>query len=208
MFTEAMLIVISSDSFLSNETQKIVSLFEAGLETFHLRKTRATALEYRKILEEIPEKFHRRIVLHDFHNLVENMEVKGVHLKERKRCELEEKKSLVAQCLVWQNKGLSVSTSYHNTEVLEQEQAPFDYAFLSPVFDSISKKEYKQKKFQLPSISFPIVALGGLAISNIPTAFAWGYNGVALLGIVWNAENCAEAFARIKQVYEKNFKYK
>lgn len=64
--------------------------------------------------------------------------------------------------------GQTVSTSFHGLAQLQQEYGDLDYAFLSPIFNSISKEGYQQA-FDLETLSehvkaskYPLVALGGI----------------------------------------------
>jgi thiamine-phosphate pyrophosphorylase len=87
---------------------------------------------------------------------------------------------------------LSVSRSCHSFDDVSAPGSS-DYAFLSPVFDSISKTGYKQaftpqqlyeaKERQI--INENVIALGGITSDKIPTACRYGFGGVAVLGALW-----------------------
>lgn len=198
-----MLIVVSSEGMPNKEVEVLCTLFTNGLRILHLRKPNTTEIAYCKLLESIPVVFHQYIVLHDYHHLVERFTVRGVHLKEGKRQALSQQERLEQEVLKWRQKGLTVSSSFHDTESLKDQASIFDYVFLSPVFDSISKDRYKQKEFHLPSVKTPIVALGGVESKKISKAMAMGYDGVAVLGSVWNSKSCTDSFKEIKQAYEQ-----
>ncbi len=63
--------------------------------------------------------------------------------------------------------NMTISTAFHDLQQLDVEYGALDYAFLSPIFDSISKAGY-QAAFDLNDLTtciaacnIPLVALGG-----------------------------------------------
>ena len=78
----------------------------------------------------------------------------------------------------------------------------FSYAFLSPVFDSISKADYKAKQFDLSlrkKTSTKLIALGGITEENQYRAIDMGFDGVAMMGSIWNSEDKIKTFKNISQ---------
>lgn len=165
-----MLIVISSPAPLHTEASLINQLFDEGMPVFHLRKPEFTEKEYRKLLEQINSKYLNRTVLHNFHNIASEYVVKGIHGKNEN----------------------AVSCSTHALDEFNGLNNNFKYAFLSPVFDSISKKNYKAKKFDLSkrtNFKTKLIALGGINETNCAKAYELGFDGVAMLGCIWNSED-------------------
>lgn len=198
-----MLIVIAPDKFLKNEVKILVELFSNGLEVFHLRKNNVEEIFYHKFLETIPQSVLSSVVLHEYHNLSERFSVRGIHLKERQRKELIVQGKLEKYVQTYQRKGLTVSTGFHCTAELGKYAPLFDYVFLSPIFDSISKKGYRQQKFVLPDVATPIVAMGGIAKENLRETLNMKFRGVAILGAVWTKKNPVQCFLKIKQTYDE-----
>jgi thiamine-phosphate pyrophosphorylase len=98
---------------------------------------------------------------------------------------------------------------FHSLEELENYKMKYDYAFLSPIFDSISKVGYKtshefheltrNKLEKIRVISGKnIIALGGIDEDKIETCFELGFAGVAVLGAIWNSASPIEKFKRLK----------
>jgi thiamine-phosphate pyrophosphorylase len=172
-------IVITSEKFLEKEEQALNMLFESGLEILHLRKPGSEKTEFEDLLRKISEQYHSRIVIHDHFSLTEEYDLKGVHLNRRNP--------------VYEgNKHLSVSCSCHTLgEVSECKK--YDYLFLSPIFDSISKSGYTSgfsdndllKAAGEGIIDSKVVALGGVDASNIGNLKSYGFGGAAVLGILW-----------------------
>lgn len=189
------LIIISNETFFKNEAILINALFEAGLEVFHLRKPNASKDELMELLNEIKPKYRNRITLHPIaigshHEIAEEFGINRLHFKEENRPNFKRKE------------GFIYSTSFHDVETAEKEGEAFDYYFLSPIFDSISKEGYQGT--QMISPSSKAVALGGISLENLEKVKELGYESIAVLGTIWeNPENAMERFIRIKNKLER-----
>jgi thiamine-phosphate pyrophosphorylase len=192
------LIVISCPNEIRDEVKIITELFESGLSTFHLRKPDHKVKDYQTCLKNIPEKYHDKIVIHSHYQLSEIYNVKGFHLPEKVR------QNPVESDFENLKNYKIISTSFHSLESLNDNKDIYDYVFLSPVFDSISKINYfsaynfKDVSNALSKIRFDVIALGGVNILNINQAYKMGFKGVALLGVVWKSNNPATAFSEIR----------
>ncbi|MDR1884528.1 MAG: thiamine phosphate synthase [Prevotella sp.] len=174
------LIVVTSENIFEGEADLLNRLFERGMDVLHLRKPSASEDEIRKLLLQTDRKFHDRIVLHDRFALTGSFCLKGVHLNSRHPVRPQTPVS-------------SLSRSCHSLGELV-DIAGFDYVFLSPIFDSISKAGYTQafteeelleaKAGEL--INDKVIALGGVHIENIPVAKGYGFGGVAVSGALWS----------------------
>ena len=92
------------------------------------------------------------------------------------------------------------STGFHSLEELQQDWQCLDYAFLSPIFDSISKKGYLAGGFNIEEVTsalaaapLPVYALGGVTAERIPLLKKMGFAGVGVIGTVWDAEDPLQA---------------
>jgi thiamine-phosphate pyrophosphorylase len=186
------LIVISNPFNVNNEHEIVCSLFENGLNCYHLRKPDFTREQMEEILELVPKEYLGRIVLHSHHGLVEQFQLKGAHSK---------------LPFYSSSEGKSLSASFHSIEECIGCKEEYDYAFLSPVFDSISKRNYKATLDKEKLSSFlngsgrkEIIAMGGINEQTIPVAKEYGFDGVATLGAVWMADDPVEKFRRLLSV--------
>ncbi|WP_010177835.1 thiamine phosphate synthase [Aquimarina agarilytica] len=195
-----MLIVITSEISIENEAQKINQLFEAGLECLHFRKPSLTIEQYRFLLNQIDKQSHNRIVVHHFHELINEFNLKGIHFPEQKRIDHIDNPG--RYFLNLEMYGKTISSSFHKPETLANCEFEFDYHFLSPVFSSISKEGYEGKGFDVNHIDKRIIALGGINETNIPETYQLGFNGVAVLGSVWKSENVLKSFERLKDTIQ------
>jgi thiamine-phosphate pyrophosphorylase len=178
-------IIITYPTAFPSELEQIVQVLEKEDCRLHLRKPEYSEMEYEVLLQAIPAKYHSRIVLHDYFHLAEKYKVGGLHFSTLKRNQI----SKLADLRI---SKLSLSTSTHSIEELIGLNNEFDYAFLSPIFPSISKEGYEgnldmqavQAYLQKPHQT-KVIALGGIDDSKIAQLQEWGFDGYAMLGNIW-----------------------
>ena len=192
-----MLIVISNPKPLKNEASLINRLFDEGLLLFHLRKPESSSQELVLLLQEINPIHYSKIALHSCHFLAKSFGINRLHYNETSRKQLTDTDFEVST-----KDGLILSTSIHSVEDYNLLSDHFSYAFLSPVFDSISKADYKAKQFDLSlrkKTSTKLIALGGITEENQYRAIDMGFDGVAMMGSIWNSEDKIKTFKNISQ---------
>ncbi len=205
-----MLIVITSPDRIENESELINQLFAEGLEILHLRKPTWIKPAYESLLKSIPPEHKRKVVLHQFHELASKYNIKGLHLREENRLQISVTE-LVELKKELKRKNLTISSSFHSSEEIERHKNVFDYVFLSPVFDSISKPDYlrndalgRMNDKWKSTIKTDIIALGGIDASNISKTKEMGFNGAAVLGAIWKKPEMAlKTFKQIRTNYLK-----
>jgi len=192
------LIVISSSESFLQEAQLINQLFEAGMNCFHLRKPGYNAEEVNDLIQNINPKNHSKIALHQHHFLAGKNSIKRLHFTEQMRNKTEEK-----DLQQLKQQGFTLSTSIHQAEMISKMQQ-FDYVFLSPVFNSISKAGYigfADASFTIQkSVSGPeVIALGGIDASNIHQLKTMDFDGAAVLGSIWQQPELAVSNFKVLQ---------
>ncbi len=189
-----MLIVISPPEALANEASLINKLFESGMQLFHLRKPHATKEEVRLLLNEIQPEYRKGVVLNQFYELSEEFGINRFHFSTDKRNRSEH--------TAWKKEGNVLSTSTHELKEYTSLESCFDYAFLSPVFDSISKSLYKKVQFEIKEkTNVKLIALGGITATNCNEVKQLGFDGIAVLGGIWQQQDPVESFKEIKRVW-------
>ena len=196
------LIVISPPENKTDEINILHSLFNCGLQTFHLRKPDFSKKEIEKYLLRISPEFYPRIVLHNHYELTLKYGLKGIHLTEKS-------KKNTSKIFLDHFKNKSISASFHSIQDVLKCRRNYEYIFLSPVFDSISKKEYASR-FDNQNISalfdkikkrkkniLPVIALGGMNLQTINKAKQLGFSGAAMLGGIWENDNPEKVFKEI-----------
>lgn len=170
--SDFIVIALTSPVFYPGEEiaiEKILSANQADL--LHIRKPGASEKDIESLIMKIKPELYPRIKLHEEFQLLEKYPLGGVHLNSRNPV----KHPLAKTC----------SASVHTIQELG-EIDNLDYYFLSPVFDSISKKGYKAA-FNLASLSpflkdKKVVALGGVTPDKFPILKNLGFSGAAMLG--------------------------
>ncbi|AZJ36528.1 thiamine phosphate synthase [Tenacibaculum singaporense] len=199
-----MIVLIAPEKDIPNEIEILQQLFEEGLEYYHFRKPDKNYEEHVVYLNQIDEKYHHRIVTHYFHELINEFNLKGIHFQEQKRIDALENGS---EYFIGLNMiGKTMSSSFHEPSALVNCDIEFDYHLLSPVFSSISKKGYEGRGFNVNHIEKTIIGMGGINTDTIQKTLELGFQGIGVLGGVWNTENPVESFKNIKRHYEKNMK--
>lgn len=197
-----MIVLIAPENDIENEIKILHQLFEMGLEFYHFRKPYKNYEDHVLYLNQIDKKYHDRIVVHYFHELINEFNLKGIHFQEQKRRDVLENGS---QYFIGLNMiGKTMSSSFHEPEELDSCDIEFDYHLLSPVFSSISKKGYEGKGFDVNHIDKMIIGMGGINDNTIKETIQLGFQGIGVLGGVWNTENPIESFKNIKEEYEKS----
>ncbi len=220
-----MLIVLTSEKELTNEAMLLNQLFDNGLEVLHLRKPSFDIGGYRKLLIKIDKRHLSKIMIHQYHDLCAEFDLKGIHLQEQLRIDLGStldnyvsswksgvgslklNTTVTSTPLSHQNqkttKNYKVSSSFHEPEDLANCNIEFDYHLLSPVFSSISKEGYKGRGFDVNHIDKKIIGMGGVNAETIPKVLALGYQGIGVLGGIWNTEKPIDSFKQIRRYYEE-----
>jgi thiamine-phosphate pyrophosphorylase len=187
------ILLITPSSIGKKEPDIWCELFEVGLKRLHLRKPDATPQEVSKLLDQLPEQYHSRIVLHRFPELLNDYNFAGYHHRANEKP-------------IGKISG-TTSRSFHQLEELKANNKFLDYVFFGPVYESISKKGYK------PRVSMPelgavlhtnkktkkgtqVYALGGVRRKKIPELFDLGFDGVALYGSIWGKKDPVHALEK------------
>ncbi|MFQ3226514.1 MAG: thiamine-phosphate pyrophosphorylase [Lentimonas sp.] len=197
------ILAVSPESEYANEAKLIVCLLGAGLDRYHLRKPEWGAARCAGLIAEIPCELHRRISIHQHHELAETFEV-GLHFKEEvaaraSACHVESK-------LEVDGASRFSSRSVHQLDAIDVHLEGYDYAFLSPVFPSISKPGYwaqwTEAKLRgalvLPRMA-QVYALGGITACNVDRALEFGFDGVVLHGSLWQSTDPLAAFEAFRK---------
>jgi thiamine-phosphate pyrophosphorylase len=130
---------------------------------------------------------------------------------------VEETQNFIQQISLQYHQQISLHSDhlkFHSLEELETCNEHYDYAFLSPVFDSISKEGYKGKfdlhelKISLAKRKERVIALGGIDEDKIALIKEAHFAGIALVGAVWQNERPIDKFKLIRKKWlAKEFAY-
>ncbi len=189
--------ITSEEVALHDEWRMICAALDSGLSAIHLRKPASSEEDVATLLREIPCEYHARIVLHDHFSLLGEFDLGGVHLNRRHPTPPAEYRG-------------QLSSSCHSMEEIRGLDERFEYAFLSPIFSSISKVGY-ESRFTLSEletahaegvIDYRVVALGGVTRENISVVQRCGFGGAAVLGYLWQQWDEAAVRRQMKRLRE------
>ena len=190
------MIVITHPSAVANEISSINSLFEEGLSLLHIRKPNFSEFEMAQYVHQIKLEFRSKLVLHSHHQLADDFGINRIHFSERERKTIR----------VNNVESKIISTATHSVKDFNSLSSDYEYAFLSPVYASISKENYYPKTNLLEDIKqrtnfdSKMVALGGIHSGNIEAALQNGFNNIALLGTIWNNDHPTKQFKLCQQI--------
>ncbi len=200
-----MLPIVITPPYLKNnfdsEIRAIEQLFVKGLELIHVRKLdvdEKTYFAYIKSLLDVCEP--SSITIHHRDDLAAKYSLGGVHLSYARSIEFSP------------IEGYRYSVSCHTIEELvEVHRMGFaQYQFISPIFDSISKQGYSPsidfeqlRSYLSQARSTKTVALGGIDKCNTPQVKDLGFDGIALLGAVWNSDSGVENYQNITKLWQE-----
>lgn len=190
-----MIIIITPEQPVRNETEIINALFREGLELLHVRKPLMDAAAMRNYIKSVDSNYHEQLVLHSHYVLTEEFGTSRIHCKEAERPNMPD--HFFDEYIV--------STSVHSIGCFNTLDARWEYAFISPVFPSISKKGYGSGTKILESIwqrendDSGLIALGGINQYNIETVFSEDVDGAALLGAVWQSEQPVKTYIQCRK---------
>lgn len=191
------IVVITPPGPVPQETETLLALLDRRVR-IHLRKPGWTSEALIRWINVIPLPQRKYLALHMPPFPGQAVSLGGLHLKS------EAPESLVPAS--WMGR---LSKSFHSFEAIEQYTGPaLDYGFLSPVFDSISKPGYRQKF--APEVlkqflvhrknKIPLFALGGICPATASEARAMGFDGIAVLGALWQPTTVADRIKVFEQL--------
>lgn len=173
------LIAITTPKVTDDDASIIERLLDRGIDIIHLRKPESTIDECRKLLTKLTAEQRSKIVIHDYPELYSEFSLRGVHINRN-----------ITSLPIGYNG--SISRSCHTFEEVLRYKEECDYLFLSPIFDSISKRGYKSRfsdevlrRASVEGlIDSKVIALGGVTLDKIPYLRSLNFGGVAMMGAI------------------------
>ncbi len=198
--------VISCSHDEVNEIEEVVRMFDAGLKHFHIRKPRKNKQELSDYIQRFPHKFRKQLILHTYHGLASQFKLGGIHLsrEHRKRNNLYALRLWVRRKL---NPNLIVTRTFHKLTDITQDKRTYTYAFLSPVFDSVTRSSlaggFSRRALHIiiPQAKQPIYALGGITVDRLTEVSENGFYGATFHGSIWDNDiPASQIFKEAKQL--------
>lgn len=177
------IIAITSPKVTDADEYIIKGLVNRGIDVVHFRKPDSGIEECRSLLLKLTSGERSKIVVHDYPSLYEEFSLLGIHVN-KNVTRLPEGYS-----------GLK-TRSCHSFEEVEMYKDDYDYLFLSPIFNSISKQGYMSsfsdaellQASKEGIIDRKVIALGGVTFDKIPYLKELNFGGVAMIGAIYNTD--------------------
>jgi thiamine-phosphate pyrophosphorylase len=174
-------IAITTPKVTDEDASIIKHLIDRGIDIIHLRKPDSDIGECRRLLAKLSVGQREKIIIHDYPELYFEFSLKGIHIN----------KNITS--LPNGYNGFK-TRSCHSFEEIERYKTEYDYLFLSPIFDSISKVGYKSgftkeellKASTSGIIDHKIIALGGITLDMMPYFRELNFGGIAMIGGIYN----------------------
>ncbi len=175
------IIAITTPNMIDEDAYLISNLLKMGIYSVHLRKPEGTIHQCRQLLAKLTKEERAKIIIHDYPELYTEFSLKGIHIN----------KNITS--LPDGYNGIK-TRSCHSFEEIERYKSEYDYLFLSPIFDSISKIGYKSnftKEELLKAstngiIDSKVIALGGITLDMLPYFQELNFGGIAMIGSIYN----------------------
>jgi len=194
------LVVLSPPDHPPQELAVLELLLAEGLERYHVRKPGWSCDQLDSWLAALPSAWRPRIVLHRRNDLVQRHGLGGGHWPDEAATPLQPPVSLP-----W------ASRSCHDLAGLEQALGRWNAVLLSPIFPSISKPGWgphseedveslgeRLRRRTPEERATEVLALGGISAERIDRVRELGFDGVAVLGAVWQAPDPVAAYRELQ----------
>ena len=181
------LILFTSNDKFRSEIYIVIKMLESGLQTLHIKKSDFSRKQLSTYINQIPEKFHDRLVIHSHYSLLFKYNLKGIHLSRDIRRKTNYRNFLVF--LVRRIKRQKIiSCSCHSIEKLIDLPEFYSYVLLSPMFKNgeiNSDFNISTLENVIPQLDFNVYASSGISLSNLEIIQNIGFKGVATMGSIW-----------------------
>ena len=172
-------IAITKPNAVDGEDAIIRHLLANGFDIVHLRKPDADICYCRDLLQQLSPSERKRVVIHDYYSLYEEYSLRGFHIN----------KNITSYPADYQG---TRTRSCHSLDEILRYKHECDYLFLSPIFDSISKADYRSKFSHAELLNASIngvidnkvIALGGVTLDRIAYLHSLRFGGVAMMGAI------------------------
>lgn len=180
---------------IENEIEIIQNTLDAGVDYLYIRKPELDDFSLVDFVEKIPEKYWNKCISSSL-IITKEFNLGGYHFT---RDIIEKNEKYNDKVLEWLHTNNKISSvSAHNENEILIYSNKFNHVIVSPIFKSISKQNYSYEwnfdelKQNIATIkmrknNIQLFAVGGIDINNITLVKQLGFNGVGLLGAIWNA---------------------
>ena len=201
---DLLLYAVTDRSWLGNETlyEQVEKALKGGATFIQLREKELDEehfMEEAVALKELCHKYHVPFVINDNVRIAKDMDADGVHVGQSDM-EADDVRKILGE-----DKILGVSAQTVEQAVLAEKMGA-DYLGVGAVFQTSTKTDAKEISHAIlkeicESVNIPVVAIGGIGKQNIEALAGSGIAGVALVSVVFAAEDIEqECRGLLKQI--------
>lgn len=197
-----MIQIISYITYLPEETTYWQQLLAEGASSILIRKPGWKETDYERLLLQTDPACYPKLMIAGHPALCDKYNLQGIHFSEAGRGLIK-----CGQIARFRQRGWRLSTSIHAASTLQVASDNWDQLLLAPVFNSISKPGYNStipKNFRLFKDGYngQVVALGGIDHTTAAKARNMQFDGIALLGAIWqDPAKAVSNFCRIRDIW-------
>jgi thiamine-phosphate pyrophosphorylase len=167
----------------------LLKAIQGGITSVQLREKTPDLVEFKQLaleLKTILRPFNIPLIINDHVNIAKEIDAEGVHIGQSDLSPFEARKILGPEKII----GLSIET-FEELQIANQLTC-IDYVAASAVFPSKTKLDCKtiwglDGLLQITQSSkYPVIAIGGIDISNIGMIIDHGACGAAVIGAIHN----------------------
>ena len=174
------------------------SVIENGATFLQIREKdldEGTFEQEAEALKKLCAQYHIPFVVNDSVEIALDIDADGVHVGQS------DIKGRDIRSMIGNEKILGISAGTVE-EAIAAEKAGADYIGVGAVFGTSTKKNARNLTVEKlkeisESVSIPVVAIGGIGVSNVMDLVESGVDGVAVVSAIFAAENPAEATAKL-----------
>lgn len=174
------------------------SVLENGATFLQIREKdldEGTFEQEAEALKKLCAQYHIPFVVNDSVEIALDIDADGVHVGQS------DIKGRDIRSMIGNEKILGISAGTVE-EAIAAEKAGADYIGVGAVFGTSTKKNARNLTVEKlkeisESVSIPVVAIGGIGVSNIMELVESGVDGVAVVSAIFAAENPGEATAKL-----------
>lgn len=174
------------------------SVIENGATFLQIREKdldEGTFEQEAEALKKLCAQYHIPFVVNDSVEIALDVDADGVHVGQS------DIKGRDIRSMIGNEKILGISAGTVE-EAIAAEKAGADYIGVGAVFGTSTKKNARNLTVEKlkeisESVSIPVVAIGGIGVSNIMELVESGVDGVAVVSAIFAAENPGEATAKL-----------
>ena len=199
---DSMLLYAVTDRAWLKENEDLTSVcksvIENGATFLQIREKdldEGTFEQEAEALKKLCAQYHIPFVVNDSVEIALDIDADGVHVGQS------DIKGRDIRSMIGNEKILGISAGTVE-EAIAAEKAGADYIGVGAVFGTSTKKNARNLTVEKlkeisESVSIPVVAIGGIGVSNIMELVESGVDGVAVVSAIFAAENPGEATAKL-----------